>query len=337
METAELNKIKAIFRDAIAKVIKNKIPKLAKHNKEKVNYLKTTYPYLTGYFDINEIGYASQTDILKKAQERLFREQKEILGAGELTKEQFEKSLNLSARALAQYILFRQGVIERLKRIDPKNLEEDIHNIIAPKRTEFNESNFLADLYKNNVWVLDDKFMSYRTVLSEAEMTNVINVLTSGEETVVDDDRPDIVLYFSADPTSEESEKVDVVIVELKRLGLSPERNSDIEIQLENRAIKLSSYYNNRIQRIWYYGIVDLHDDYVRHLRTAQFVPLFSKGKVFYKFNKVYLDSSTDDVVIANTYIMDFSAMVADADIRNETFLKILKEQFDIAHNEMES
>ena len=337
LETAELNKIKAIFRDAIAKVIKNKIPKLAKHNKEKVNYLKTTYPYLTGYFDINEIGYASQTDILKKAQERLFREQKEILGAGELTKEQFEKSLNLSARALAQYILFRQGVIERLKRIDPKNLEEDIHNIIAPKRTEFNDSNFLADLYKNNVWVLDDKFMSYRTVLSEAEMTNVINVLTSGEETVVDDDRPDIVLYFSADPTSEESEKVDVVIVELKRLGLSPERNSDVEIQLENRAIKLSSYYNNRIQRIWYYGIVDLHDDYVRHLRTAQFVPLFSKGKVFYKFNKVYLDSSTDDVVIANTYIMDFSAMVADADIRNETFLKILKEQFDVAHDEMES
>ena len=128
-----------------------------------------------------------------------------------------------------------------------------------------------------------------------------------------------------------------MVIVELKRLGLSPERNSDVEIQLENRAIKLSSYYNNRIQRIWYYGIVDLHDDYVRHLRTAQFVPLFSKGKVFYKFNKVYLDSSTDDVVIANTYIMDFSAMVADADIRNETFLKILKEQFDIAHNEMES
>ena len=337
LETAELNKIKAIFRNAIAKVIKNKIPKLAKSNKEKVNYLKTTYPYLTGYFDVNEIGYASQVDILKKAQERLFREQKEILGARELTKEQFEKSLNLSARALAQYILFRQSVIERLKRIDPKNLEEDIHNIIAPKRTEFNESNFLADLYKNNVWVLDDKFMSYRTVLSEAEMTKVINVLTSGEETVVDDDRPDIVLYFSADPTSEIEEKVDVVIVELKRLGLSPERNSDVEIQLENRAIKLSSYYNNRIQRIWYYGIVDLHDDYVRHLRTAQFVPLFSKGKVFYKFNKVYLDSSTDDVVIANTYIMDFSAMVADADIRNETFLKILKEQFDIAHDEMES
>ena len=78
--------------------------------------MKTTYPYLTGYFDINEIGYASQTDILKKAQERLFREQKEILGAGELTKEQFEKSLNLSARALAQYILFRQGVIETAKK-----------------------------------------------------------------------------------------------------------------------------------------------------------------------------------------------------------------------------
>lgn len=328
-EVNELNKIKVIFRDAIAAVIKERIPKLAKSNKEKVNYLKTTYPYLTGYFDVNEIGYASQTDILKKAQEKLFREQKEILGAKELTNEQFEKSLNLSARALAQYILFRQSVIERLKKIDPQNLEGDIHNIIAPKRTEFDNTNFIEDLYKNNVWVLDDKFMSYRTVLSEAEMTKVIKVLTSGEDTIVDDDRPDIVLYFSADPTLDETEKVDVVIVELKRLGLSPERNSDVEIQLENRAIKLSSYYKNRIQRIWYYGIVDLQDDYIRHLRTAQFVPLFSKGKVFYKSKNVFLDTTTDNVVIANTFIMDFSAMVADADIRNETFLKILKEQFN--------
>lgn len=328
-EVNELNKIKVIFRDAIAAVIKERIPKLAKSNKEKVNYLKTTYPYLTGYFDVNEIGYASQTDILKKAQEKLFREQKEILGAKDLTNEQFEKSLNLSARALAQYILFRQSVIERLKKIDPQNLEGDIHNIIAPKRTEFDNTNFIEDLYKNNVWVLDDKFMSYRTVLSEAEMTKVIKVLTSGEDTIVDDDRPDIVLYFSADPTLDETEKVDVVIVELKRLGLSPERNSDVEIQLENRAIKLSSYYKNRIQRIWYYGIVDLQDDYIRHLRTAQFVPLFSKGKVFYKSKNVFLDTTTDNVVIANTFIMDFSAMVADADIRNETFLKILKEQFN--------
>lgn len=328
-EVNELNKIKVIFRDAIAAVIKERIPKLAKSNKEKVNYLKTTYPYLTGYFDVNEIGYASQTDILKKAQEKLFREQKEILGAKELTNEQFEKSLNLSARALAQYILFRQSVIERLKKIDLQNLEGDIHNIIAPKRTEFDNTNFIEDLYKNNVWVLDDKFMSYRTVLSETEMTKVIKVLTSGEDTIVDDDRPDIVLYFSADPTLDETEKVDVVIVELKRLGLSPERNSDVEIQLENRAIKLSSYYKNRIQRIWYYGIVDLQDDYIRHLRTAQFVPLFSKGKVFYKSKNVFLDTTTDNVVIANTFIMDFSAMVADADIRNETFLKILKEQFN--------
>lgn len=328
-EVNELNKIKVIFRDAIAAVIKERIPKLAKSNKEKVNYLKTTYPYLTGYFDVNEIGYASQTDILKKAQEKLFREQKEILGAKELTNEQFEKSLNLSARALAQYILFRQSVIERLKKIDLQNLEGDIHNIIAPKRTEFDNTNFIEDLYKNNVWVLDDKFMSYRTVLSEAEMTKVIKVLTSGEDTIVDDDRPDIVLYFSADPMLDETEKVDVVIVELKRLGLSPERNSDVEVQLENRAIKLSSYYKNRIQRIWYYGIVDLQDDYIRHLRTAQFVPLFSKGKVFYKSKNVFLDTTTDNVVIANTFIMDFSAMVADADIRNETFLKILKEQFN--------
>ena len=127
---------------------------------------------------------------------------------------------------------------------------------------------------------LDDKFMSYRTVLSEAEMTKVINVLTSGRKKLLLM-TTDLILFFilSADPTSEESEKVDVVIVELKRLGLSSERNSDVEIQLENRAIKLSSYYNNRIQRIWYYGIVDLHDDYVRHFKDSSICPSIFKGK----------------------------------------------------------
>ena len=51
------------------------------------------------------------------------------------------------------------------------------------------------------------------TVLSDLEMSKVIDVLTEGEVKDNDDDRPDIVMFFSGDPTKE-GNMVDVVVVE---------------------------------------------------------------------------------------------------------------------------
>ena len=69
---------------------------IKKNNKSKEEYLNETYPHLSGYFENNDIGYSSQADILKKAQDRFFRDQKEILGAKELNDEQFENILSVN-------------------------------------------------------------------------------------------------------------------------------------------------------------------------------------------------------------------------------------------------
>ena len=121
----ELTIIKTIFRNGISEVIKEQFPQINKNNEKRVTYLKQTFPHLCGYFDNNDIGYSSQTDILKKAQDKFFRDQKEILGAKELNDEQFNKSLDLSARALTEYILFRQNVIKRMKGLDKNNKERN--------------------------------------------------------------------------------------------------------------------------------------------------------------------------------------------------------------------
>ena len=55
---------------------------------------------------------------------------------------------------------------------------------------------------------------------------------------------------------------------------------------------------------------------------------MFSKGKIYYKAKKTYLDAESEKFVIAHTYIMDYKAVVEDADARNSTFLNILKQQF---------
>ena len=141
-------------------------------------------------------------------------------------------------------------------------------------------------------------------------------------------DRPDITLFFSGDP-NDVSKKVDVVVVELKRLGLSVEQNSIVEIQLDTRTRRLAEYYGKRIQRMWFYGIVDFDDQYEMHLRDNYFNPLFSNGKIYFRSKPVSLDLTSSQSVIQNAYILDFSAMVEDANSRNSTFLKILQHSFE--------
>lgn len=324
----DLGKIKRLFREGVANIINERFPRIAAANKKQEESLKNTYPHLSGYFRTSDIGFSSHNDILKDAQEQFFKDQREILSATSLSDEQYEKSLTLAARSLAEYILFRQNVISRMKALDNKNIEADLHNLIAPKGSEFKEGELYKNLYRNNVWVLDDKFMSYCTVLSEAEMSKVIDVITDGEVNDSDNDRPDITLFFSADPT-EDNRMLDVVVVELKRLGISPEQNSIVEFQLDTRTQRLAEYYGRRIQRMWFYGIVEFTDKYRMHLVNNGYNPLFSNGSVYFKSKPVYTDLKKSFSVVQNSYIMDFSALVEDANTRNETFLKILKNQFD--------
>ena len=318
----ELQTVKKLFRDNVANVINAELPEIKNLNEERKSALVNKFPHLVGYIEAENIGYASQNDILKKAQEKFFRSQREILGASHLSDEQYIESLEMSARALTEYILFRQITINKLKSIDKKNVEADIHKLIVPMRQQFDGEDLVDDLYRNNVWVLDDKFMTYDTLLSDEEMSKVVEVITDGEEIIDDDDRPDIALVFSGNPNEEK--KVDVVIIELKRKGLPVEINSIVEIQLEKRARKLMQYYNQNIQQIWFYGIVEFNEDFELHLQS-DYHQLYSKGKVYYKTKEVVLQLNPRIAMPMGVFLMDFDAVVNDADARNTTFLSIIK------------
>lgn len=326
---AELEQVKRLFRDYISKIIDEKIPKIAKINQEKKQRLINQFPHLNGYFEVENIGYASQEDLLKKAQEKFFREQREILRAPHLTDEQFKKSLELSSRELTAYIMFRQIIINKLKDINKSNKEAEIHNLIIPMKEQFDGVNFDNDLYRNNVWILDDKYMTYDTVLSDKEMSEIIRVITEGEDVEKDDDRPDIAMIFSGNPKDDsEEKKVDVVVVELKRKGLITERNVDVETQLEKRARKLLKYYNNKIQQIWFYGIVEFDEDYELHLQSNDYHKLYSNGKVYFRNKDVPIALNSTEKLPMNLCIMDLDALVLDADARNSTFLNVIKSKF---------
>ncbi|GHE73113.1 ATP-binding protein [Roseivirga thermotolerans] len=318
--------VKRIFRKKVSEVLKREIPVIAESNKKTKESLANTYPHLLGYFDKETIGFVKREESIEKAQKRFFRDQKEVLEAVSLTDDKYEKSLELSSRALTEYILYRQLTIDKLKKIDRNNSEADIHNLIVPMGKTYSQSTFMKDLYNNNAWLLDDKYMTYKTVLSDKVMSEVVKKITE-DDTEKDNSEPDITLIFSNDP--EKTEKVDVVVVELKKRGLKLEDNITAIIQLEKRALKLMQYYPDKIQRIWFYAIVEFDDELKLYLENNGYTSLFSSDTLYYGERTLKLSLTATTHVNVGFYILSLDAFINDADIRNSTFLRILKEHFN--------
>jgi hypothetical protein len=320
----ELKNIKKLFSDRIAKILKERIPKIQKRNKEINETLLERFPHLKGYFEEESVGLIDRNKSLEIAQEKFFVAQKEILDSEDLSEEQFQKSLDISSRILMEYILYRNIIINKLKQINANSSEAEIHNIIIPMRKKFIKNDLIDDIYSNNAWLLDDKYMSYATILSDMKMSELIRNITLEDEIVEDESRPDIAVIFSNDP--EKNAKVDVVIVELKKLNLELASKEEVESQLRQRARKLLKYYGNRIQRIWFYGIVDMDIELRKSLDELGYIELFSNDTLLYREVPIAVDDEMKIKIPVSIYILSFNAFLKDAENRNATFLQLLKE-----------
>ncbi|MDQ1160640.1 hypothetical protein QE422_001008 [Chryseobacterium sp. SORGH_AS 447] len=323
----ELREIQKVFRKEATRLIEERIPRVKKTNTAIRESLVNRYPHLNGYFDVDNIGYLKRNDILKDAQEEFFKAQKELLDAHSLTDEQFKKSLEISDRALTEYILFRQLTIEKLRDSTKEDSESYLHKIIATKGKDgkFLKENLINDIYKNNSWLLDDKYMTYEVTLSDREMSELVTYLVEGEEVLRDIDRPDFAFIFSNNPN--EDKPFDVVIVELKKRGVDQYENQKTINQLETRARNLMKYYNNKVQRIWYYGIIEFNDE-IELALSGTFTELYSSGKLYYKETEVAISLRPKVTIPIGIFMWDIDAVVRDADARNSTFLNFIKSKF---------
>ena len=310
-----------VLRRELGKVLAEKIPQITERNEKTKEKFEEQFPHLLGFFEADTVGLIDRDDALSIAQQRFFKEQKAILQSEKLSDASYEKSLEMSSRTLTEYILYREKIISRMKEMTGNNAESEIHNLIVPRFKEYSQGAMPSDIYQNNAWLLDDKFMVFRTILSERSMDAVINAIRLDDESVGDTGRPDIAMIFSADPN--DATPVDVVVVEIKKKTDDGKDNSYAVNQLLDRAGKLVSHCPN-IQRVWYYAIMNVNDAMAFRLRQLKWTPFFSKGRVYYQeFETPHPDGR---VVPTPTFVVSFDAVVADAASRNHTFLEILRE-----------
>jgi hypothetical protein len=313
--------LRRVLRSEIGVIINAKLPLVKEENDRKSEELSSHFPHLNGYFESEIVGLIKKDEALEDAQRKYFLAQKYVLEGDELDDGKFEAALEVSSRMLTEYILFRTLIIKKLKAMSPENSEADIHNLIVPRYETFKKQDFIQNVYRNNAWLLDDKYMSYNTILSDEDMDKVVSAITLEDDVEKDPTRPDITLIFSGDP--EEQEKVDVVVVELKKQTANEGDNMKSVLQLMQRAEKLA-LYQEKIQRIWYYAVIQINDSFGARLTQMNWSPLFSHGKVFYQEFKTK-DSSGNEIPTP-TYVLSYDALINDAECRNATFLEILKQ-----------
>lgn len=334
LESSEMSTVKRVFRQGINEILLKEIPEITTRNEELLSQLQETYPHLSGYFGDDYVGFALKTELIEHAQNCFFIDQRTVLESRTLDEEKYKKSLELSARLLTEYILYRTKIIDKLKNVGDSDSEATIHNIIIPRFAKYTQSEVIDDIYSNNAWLLDDKYMSYSTILSDIEMGELIKAI-SEEDTVRDDKRPDIAIVFSNDPN--QNTGVDVVIVELKKKALDLARKEEVISQLKQRARKLLQFYPKNIQRIWFYGIVDFDDEFIRSLKEEKYIELYSKDTCYYKEHSIMPDIDSDVMIPIGLFILSYKALIEDAESRNGTFLKILKEGIRLSQIESEN
>lgn len=312
------------LRQQMSAVLNENLSEVKEKNTESKRHFEDRYPHLTGYFEDDTVGLIDRDEAIDMAQHRFFRDQKVILECDSLDDPTFDKALEVSSRTLTEYILYRELIIKKFGAITEANVEEYGHDLIVPRHKRFDKTKMLDGIYSNNAWLLDDKFMTFQTILSEKTMDDLIQEIT-GSDDVKSGGRPDISMVFSGDPHSVDKTKVDVVVVEIKRRNDDDEANTYATVQLTKRARKLIDHCPN-IQRVWYFAIVEINDELNQILLDSKWTPIFSKGRVFYQdFQLKRADGITVPTPIC---ILSYNALIQDAAARNHTFLELLKHAF---------
>lgn len=322
-EITERN-LKRALRRKIRSLLDEEIPQVVTENRKMTKTLESRFPHLSGYFAEDYVGLIQKNSALEEAQKRFFNDQKRILDCEHLDDSRYGKALELSSRALAEYVMYRTRIISRLKEMTDENDEKDLHNLIVPMKRTLKQEEFGTHIYNNNIWMLDDRFMGYTVVLSDELMEKVVKSITMDE--VDDDSRPDIAMVFSGDPTQEGASGVSVVVVELKKYGLKLAKNEEVISQLRQRARRLLRYFPDKIDRIWFYGIADIDAEFRISLLEDGFKQLFSHGQMFFKPQDIIVENERNPFRI-DLFVMSYETLIKDAESRNKSFLEIIKAQ----------
>ncbi len=325
-EFIDIQDIKKEILNNVSNIIYNKYPNITMQNKEIIENIKNEYPYLSKYVEQEKAVILTQDFLLKNSLKRyeddkskIRKNIKNFLSKNNIDEIDFDKIADeisdIQARQLAEYILFRQSIIDSFKKIIGNKVVEEkvLHNLILQQGFESESFN----LYNNNIWMLDDKFTTFNYIASDKSIKAIKQALKDETEDFDARKEPDIAIFYSKpDSNSLQDSNRDAVIIELKGIGT---RNKAIAItELPTNMMLIRQNLQN-INQLWGYIIMELDDKVCNAIEAqSRYKKFFSNGK------PIYYDYYTEPTN-AMVYIMDYDSLINDADSRNKVFLDIIR------------
>lgn len=279
------------IEEEVAKTLYDEYESYIKENKEKstrelVNYIRTSSPQFNRYINRPEILNKIPANISdEKKEEYLYRiayqERKQIdtqiqnfitnkninEDTIQVIKDELKEKAIYDSDNLADYMFRRKAVIDVFNKFldadetGTYKLEKDIHNLIFPTGL----TNEDVDYETHNLWLLDERFATYKFVASDRSITSFTQKKSSKEPDLTMTETLDMFNHhFSFAPKSA-GELTSLVIFEFKRPGDTAWQKKKNDYQWEFSEL-LMKYF----------------DDFI-----------YSPDKKNYKGNHVVIDKST--------------------------------------------
>jgi Histidine kinase-, DNA gyrase B-, and HSP90-like ATPase len=311
------------LKSEISEIVKAGIPETEKINREKLKELEQERPYLINYIedaDIEIAGYLDSKQIIEKAKKRFDTAKENLLanaGKAEYTDKELKDAIEITQNELVSYVNDRAQVLERLQTLVEKKerVEEVIHNLFMTKKSD----DHFFYIGKNNLWLIDDRFTTYTYAASDRRIKEVLESIGETSDGVeILNDRPDIALFFSHDPTKPKSLKS--VVIEIKPFDFpsKPDREKFHGVTQLMDYLKAFKLKEN-VEEIVGFVVTDIDDPLATRLRDDGYVPLYSHdAPIYHRFYE------TPGISI---YVLGAKTLIADAEARNKIFLDIIRRQ----------
>jgi len=329
-------------------ILKEKFPEVEEDLQEKKQKIVESFPHLARYVKkINNLTM-SEKSIIEQAENEFFQETKKVRaevekftsdlkkGKSSFSKKRFNditsQFTTVGMEQLADYIGYRQTIIDMLLEIydeTSRNMsafnETDIHNLFMPKGKTSND----LFTYANNVWIFDDKFMSYNYCASDKTIAKIVSDVTGKPVDEVirhhKNQEPDLVMFYS----NKDNEYKDVLLIEFKRLNNELSEKKKAITQLQDYPMYIRKNIDN-VRSIFSYTIIDIDEPFREWLTDSQTFDEYSFGDSTNKISSYYkYISGKDGAINAHLNVIEFFQILKDADKRNKVFLDILKQNFN--------
>lgn len=338
IEPISFSEINDILKNTVQSIIVNRYPDLVQNNDSEIEAAIEEAPYLAKYIKTDDSIIKSKDALIKSARTKYEKDKLAIKNrfAGLLEKKEIEPTGFLSAiedvadmatRELGQYIVYRQQIIDGLKRIsdNDERVEALLHNLFFTiGEQDVKGVRCHSNRYDNNIWLLDDKFMSYSSMFSDKKIQAILDELHNDNiQEFGANKEPDITAFYSKSDGFK-----DLVLIEFKAIGATTDQKMSAIAEI-NRNIKFILQRMEDVNCVYGYVITKITDELKEYFESDPNIhKLFACGsRPMYYYPNGVLKDANNVIRFAHIYILDAETIYEDSNARNKTFLDILKQE----------